>query len=214
VAVKRTGHWTQPAGIGAGTVVAIALIVALIHSFLANAGTPRKPVIHQIALLKPPPPIPKPEEKPPEPEVKKEELKLPEPEPEAPKDSQNEPPPGQDLGVDSAGGAGTDGFGLVGRKGGRDLLAGGGYSAVIQRQLQDELAKNKKLKREGYRAVVTLWFSRDGRIQRFELTGSTGKSSTDDMIKLSLSEMPPLNPPPPEDYPQPIRVRVTSRGPG
>ncbi|WP_052700215.1 hypothetical protein [Methylocucumis oryzae] len=71
-----------------------------------------------------PPPPPK-VEKPPEPEVKNE-VEQPEPEPEEPlPDVADEPPPG-DLGLDAEGTAGSDGFGLAARKGGRGLLGGGG----------------------------------------------------------------------------------------
>ncbi|HAZ42809.1 MAG TPA: TonB-dependent receptor, partial [Methylococcaceae bacterium] len=37
-----------------------------------------------------------------------------------------EPPPGENLGVDADGAAGGDSFGLVGKKGGSGFLGGGG----------------------------------------------------------------------------------------
>lgn len=202
-----------------GAFALVAAVVAIIHGFLADAGTHRKPSLRIIAVLRPPPPPPPPTPKPPEPEMKKEEVKLPESTPEeAPKPADNEPPAGKDLGVDADGSAGSDGFGLVGRKGGRDLLAGGGrfafYTMIIQQQLQDELAKNKKLKSGDYRAIVKIWLAPDGKIKRFELAGSTGNSETDKLLKLSLTDMPAFRTPPPEDLPQPVRLRITSRGAG
>ena len=112
----------------AGGLILIVLIGFIIH-FISNIkDKPEKKErkIQAISLTKPPPPPPPPPkvEKPPEPEPE-EKIEQPEPEPEDIPDVADEPPPG-DLGLDAEGTAGSDGFGLAARKGGRGLFGGGG----------------------------------------------------------------------------------------
>ncbi|MPZ43711.1 MAG: energy transducer TonB [Betaproteobacteria bacterium] len=208
-------------------VAAAALVAAVIHGFLQQAAKPRKSSVQQIMLLRPPPPPPpKPQEKPPEPEMKQE-VKLPEPEktPE-PAPAKDEPPADKVLGLDAEGGPGSDGFGLAARKGGRDLLSIGGggngsdgrrfayYTARIQQQLQEALAREPKLRQEDYRAIVKIWLARDGRIERVELVNGTGNSATDGLLRATLAGLPALAEAPPETMPQPVRLRITSRAAG
>lgn len=202
-------------GVGLGLVVAVILGLGL-KDFLVSDKPAKKPKLQQITLIKPPPP-PLPEKKPPEPEIKKEEVKIDQPKPdEVPKPADNEPPAGKDLGVDADGSAGGDGFGLVGRKGGRDLLAGAGgkfagYTTLLRQQIQEYMAKDKRLRSVDYKVVVRIWMARDGRVEKFELSGSTGNPDTDSSIKLALANLPSIKEQPPEDMPQPIKLRITSR---
>jgi protein TonB len=160
-----------------------------LYVYLQNPVKSTKPKAQQIAVLRqqPPPPPPKPQEKPPEPEIKKEEVKLPDPDPE-PKQADNEPPPAENLGVDAAGGAGSDGFGLQGRPGGRDITTigpqtggGGGngskfawFASLVQNHLQDELLRRDKLRQSSYKTVVKVWFTERGTIDRVEVVDGTG----------------------------------------
>jgi protein TonB len=160
--------------------------------------------------------------KPPEPEVN-EEVKLPEPDPQPKADEA--PPPGEQLGLDAEGSGNGDAFGLAAKKGGRDITTIGGgtgnaraqfawFTGMVQTLLQDQFQKNDKLRRADYRAVVKVWFAHDGSVERFELAGSSGNAEIDQNLKLSLRDMPRLKQPPPEDMPQPVKLRVTSRGAG
>jgi TonB family protein len=98
---------------------------------ITSEDSEKKSRVAMVALLKPPPPVkekppPPMKEKPPEPEVQKKEAiqevrEIAKPE-EAPPDKGDDKPAGDQLGVDAQGGAGSDSFGLVGKKGGRDLL--------------------------------------------------------------------------------------------
>ena len=141
---------------------------------------------------------------------------MPEPEPEpVPEEAQSdEPPPGEDLGLDADGVAGADGFGLRAKKGGRGLIGGGDrnrwYAGVIQRSLQDLLAGNDDARGAKYAVVVKLWISADGRIERFELNDSTGSTASDAALRKTLSGLQ-LSDSPPEDMPQPVKLRVVSR---
>jgi protein TonB len=199
-------------------VVVIAVISLLgfgLKELLGSGGKAKKQTVHNISLLKPPPPPPppKPQEKPPEPEMKKEEVKIDQPKPDAP--NQDNAPEGKQLGVDAEGGTGSDGFGLVGNKGGRDLLAGGkGAFAFYTNQLQDELARNKKLKRLDYRVMVRVWLSKSGSVQRVDLGGSSGDAEIDETLRMALAAAPALRDAPPENMPQPIRIRIMNRGAG
>lgn len=180
---------------------------------------PRPKPVQQISLVRPLLP-PKPVEKPPEPEKPKEEIheevKVPE---EAPKDEG--PPPGEDLGLDAAGGAGGDSFGLVGRPGGTDItkIGGGGaggdraawFSGQLQREIQQALMRNPKLRGDDWSVVVRLWFSPEGAVRRVELAGTSGKADTDALLRGELAALPPLREKPPEGLPQPVRMRIASR---
>jgi periplasmic protein TonB len=215
--------WFKRIGLVVGLFVGLGLIAVVIKGLMESGGGHKKPSVAQIQLLKPPPPPPpKPEEKPPEPPVKKEEVKLPEPEkaPE-PQPAQAEPPPGPNLGVDANGTGSGDSFGLVGKPGGRDIttIGGGGgggnpyaaYHQLLQKQIQQALARNSKLRGAQFKAIVKLWLSPDGHVKNFELVGSSGEAATDDLIKTALSEVSALGEPPPAEMPQPVRLRVTSR---
>lgn len=207
-----------PKLVGTAVVIGVAvLMVSMVRDFLDAPVKAPKKTAQQITLLTPPPPPPKLEEKPPEPEVK-EEVKLEEPEPveDLPEEATDEPPPGADLGVDAEGGAGGDGFGLIGRKGGRGLLAGAGdpfvaYAMRVQRNVEDRLSGDADTRRKAYSVVAKIWVSANGRIERAELADSTGNQDVDTALERNLAALPPLAEAPPQDMPQPIRLRISSR---
>ena len=202
-----------------GTLVVIgisAFMVSVVRDFLDAPATAPKKGPQQITLLTPPPPPP-PLEKPPEPEVQ-EEVKLEEPETveDMPEDAADEPPAGADLGVDAEGGAGGDGFGLIGRKGGRGLLAGAGdpfvaYAMRVQKNIENLLSNDAETRRKAYSVVAKIWVGASGSIERAELAESTGNQDVDAALERNLAALPPLAEAPPQDMPQPIRLRISSR---
>lgn len=211
----------------AGGIVILGLMAWGVVLLIAGGSKATKPRAQVIAVLRqqPPPPPPKPEEKPPE--IKKEEVKLPEPEPTPEPKAADEPPPAQNLGVDAAGTGAGDSFGLEGRKGGRDITtigevgngAGGRakfafFTNMVQAHLQEELSRNKKLRSIDYKAMVRIWFGVNGKVDRAELVGSTGNPDIDSTLATALAEISPLSSAPPSDMPQPIKLRLTSRGAG
>ncbi len=183
-------------------------IVYFVHQVVSGVPTQPKRVVQQITLLAPPPP---PVEQPP-PEIPKvQEMQEVEPPPQAAND---EPPPGADLGVDADGSAGGDSFGLVGKKGGRDLMAGGPfawYAGVLKQDITGLLAENKRVRKGHYTLVLNLWIDANGRVQRFELVNSTGSADLDHSLKVALSELDRVHEAPPGDMPQPVKLRITSR---
>jgi periplasmic protein TonB len=182
----------------------------LLDNVLNSGGAQTKKTVQQISLIQPPPPPPPPkvEEKPPEPV--KEEVKVNEPPPEK---NDQEPPPGKDLGVDADGGAGGDGFGLIGRKGGRDLLDSGGfgwYGNQVKAGIYDALMGDECTRKARYSVVIKVWVVSSGKVQRVELEGSSGNPEVDTCITRALPGVHVADAPP-EDLPQPIRIRVAAR---
>lgn len=202
----------------------IAVIVAVIYligqiKFEKKEKKDKKP--QQITLVKPPPPPPPPPkaEKPPEPPKEKIEEPQPEPEPEPepePLPDAEEAPPG-DLGLDAEGGAGSDGFGLVGRKGGRGLFGGGGghpfarYGRMAANEIQSVLSENDELRRKGYTAVGKLWLKPDGAIDRIELARGSNDDRIDELLNRMLRRVKKLSEAPPPDMEQPIKFKITVR---
>src|SRR5499427_5003755 len=205
------------------TVVALS-VTALVLGLLAygaraliSEAPPKRHQVQQISLVRPPvPPPPPPQEERPKEEVKQE-IKQPEP-------KDDSPPPDVPLGLDAKGTSGGDNFGLAGRPGGREITSLGDkgtgdgrgflfYANQLQAQLQDELNQQKKLRGSDYRATVAVWIGADGRVQRVDLTGSTGDPDTDKLLRTAIAEARRLKAPP-ENMPQPVRLRITSRGAG
>lgn len=209
-------RWLPYAGISA-IVVGFGIGVYAIVSSLGGTAPPPQPKVQQISIVQPPPPPPPPPEMeeppPPEPE---QEVDVPEPEPEpVAQDESNEPPPGEDLGLDAEGVAGADGFGLRAKKGGRGLIGGGDanrwYAGVVQTDLQRMLSEIDELRRGRYTVVVRIWVDEDGRLTKTEVVGTSGNSDRDRAIERALESGARLSQSPPEDMPQPIKLRISSR---
>jgi protein TonB len=207
----------------------VPLLVGVILSLLIGVGVYRlgnmfdkpaqtKKQVQQITMIQPPPPPPPPPEvKPPEPEIQ-EKIEEPKPEPEPEPEQAEEPPPGEDLGVDAEGTAGADGFGLVGKKGGHGLLGGGGGNAVVwygqqlHRQVADQLQKSLGDKARGrkYSVIVNIWVGPDGGISRAELGNSAGSGEVDEAIRTALAGLRVKLQAPPGNMPQPVKIRIRS----
>jgi protein TonB len=196
--------------------VVVTLAVLFIKQMLA-AVPPSKKAVQQVTLLQPPPPPPPPPkvEPPPQPEI--EEVKAPEPEPEPAPDAPDAPPPGDNLALDADGGAGGDAFGLLGKKGGRALIGGEGgsafawYASRIQTDVQDALEERDDIRRKRYSVRVNMWLATDGTVRKVELVGSSGSAEMDRTLRAALTSLKQVATRPPEDLPQPIRLRIASR---
>jgi periplasmic protein TonB len=214
---------TKPArpkwpAVAAGVGVAALLFVGayFVRQFLGAEVEPPKKVVQEVRIIRPPPPETLPP--PPPPPPPEEEVDVPEPEMKPDPTPSDEQPPGEQLGVDAVGSGAGDGFGLVGRPGGRDLLATGGggnnyawYAGLIKDEILDQLGDEKKARSGSYTVSVRLWVRRDGTVERASLVGSSGDKERDRAIEATLSRLTRVSQPPPADMPQPITLRIVSR---
>lgn len=202
-----------------GAAAALLIVGGGLYLFFGSMGAtdaPKPPEVQQISLVQPPPPPPPPPEleEPPPPEVQEVDIEEPEPEPIA-EEISDEPPPGDDLGLDADGVAGADGFGLKAKKGGRGLIGGGDrnkwYAGVIQTDLQSLLADIEEIRKGRYVLVMRIWVGADGSLEQAEVVRGTGDAALDAAITRALGGGLRLSHAPPDDLPQPIRLRISSR---
>jgi protein TonB len=205
-----------PLLIGGILMLLMAIGVWLLRGYLASAPPTTKKVVQEIQVIRPPPPPPDTPPPPPPPPEEKVEIDEPQPEQQPDPAPSDEPPPGEQLGVDAEGTGAGDGFGLVGRKGGRDLLASGGnavkrYVNIIKDEVQDKLSNDPELRGVAFSASIRLWIREDGTVERAQLVGSTGNAERDRAIGAALGRLRRLSQGPPAGTPQPISYKLVSR---
>ena len=200
-------------GISLAVIAVVGALVWFVVRSLGDKVEPTKKVVQQVQIIRPPPPPP---DVPPPPPPEPEEVAVPDPEEPDVADS-DQPPAGDQLGLDSEGVAGGDGFGLLGRKGGRDLLAAGSgdqynwYGQILKSDLLDKLAEIRDIRRDRYSVVVRLWLTADGHIQSFKIASSTGDPQLDKDLVAALESLGKVSEMPPAGLPQPVRLRIVSR---
>lgn len=213
--IKPPRRWVSIVVIAVLGAAIIAIVTWGIMSLMGGkSGKPRKPPVVTLLPDKPPPPPPPPkEEKKPEPPKENKDVKI-EPPKEALQPAQNEP-----LKMEGAAGDGDSAFGsgTVGREyaGGNIGATGavqGMYAGRLQRHLQEQLSRNRKLKESDYRVTVRVWLRRDGSVEKADLAQSTGNNGLDELLREALLQVAAMREAPPENMPQPIRIRVTARG--
>lgn len=212
--IKPSRRWVSIVVIAVLGAALIALVTWGIMTLMGGkSGKPRKPPVVTLLPDKPPPPPPPPkEEKKPEPPKENKDVKI-EPPKEAPQPAQNEP-----LKMEGAAGDGDSAFGAgtVGREYAGGAIGGAGmqgmYAGRLQRHLQEQLSRNRKLKESDYRVTVRVWLRRDGSVEKADLAQSTGNSGLDELLREALLQVAAMREAPPENMPQPIRIRITARG--
>lgn len=213
MAPKRKKRWPLVVvclGISVLGVGAITLVRGMIAG---GPGQPKK-VIQEVHLIRPPPPPP--DVPPPPPPPPEEKIDLHEPENQPDPTPSDEPPPSEQLGLDAEGSAGGDAFGLLGHKGGRDLLGSGGsayawYAGLLKNEIADQLGNEKQARKGEYSVVVRVWVREDGTIERVRIVQSSGDRDRDRAIEAALSKVTRLSQAPPANMPQPISLRIVSR---
>jgi periplasmic protein TonB len=215
---KRRSKWTRYAPLLLGVVTTTTLGgvgVFFIRQLISTPPPQQKQVVQEVRLIRPPPPPPETEPPPPPPEVEEELVDLPEPEP-TPDSPSDEPPPGELLGLDADGVAGSDGFGLAARRGGRDLLGKGGdkfawYAGMLKTDLVNFLSDHRDLRSKAYSVNVRLWLDGHGAVTRVDLASSTGDKDLDRQLRDLLASLQRVAEAPPSDLPQPVQIRIVSR---
>jgi len=207
---KKWLHWALLGGLG----LALLALMGWGVLSLMNGKTDKPKKQPKISLLpdRPPPPPPPKDERKPEPPKDTKEVKAESPKEPMPQ-AENEP-----LKMEGEAGDGPSAFAagsvskdyVGGSVGGR--MQQGLFSGRLQRYLQDELNRNRKLKQSDYRVSLRVWLTKDGAIQRVELAQSTGSEAIDELLKQTLLQAAAMREAPPENLPQPINIRVTARG--
>jgi periplasmic protein TonB len=197
-------------------VVILGLIWFVRVMMTAKIDKPKRETAQIVKLIRPPPPPPEPPPPPPPPEEKIDEP-LPQDTP-TPEPAQDEAPPAaESLGLDAEGVAGADGFGLAARKGGRELLSGGGsafawYTSMLKDSIVNVLSEDERIRRGSYQVTVRVWLSRTGDVEKIKLASTSGDRELDRAIERSLEKMAKVREAPPIEMPQPITLRILSRG--
>lgn len=217
--------WLKRIGIILVVLGALGLIGYLLKGLLSGGSTHKKEIT-TIKLIPdepppPPPPPPPPKDEPKEIKEIKEVKEVPQPKPE-------QTPPAEVLKMDGPAGDAPSQF-QAGSVSNEDYKGGelgnkiGGtvnkyqfawYTDLIKTQIENAMEKDKSLANGSYKVVVKVWVAASGRIERYELVGSSGDADKDALVKKALDEMPPLSEAPPGDMPQPVKLRVTARSVG
>jgi protein TonB len=127
------------------------------------------------------------------------------------------------LGLDAEAVAGGDSFGLVAKRGARELLATVDdearrgqeftfFASSLRQHIQDELEQVTDLRTSNYTAEIAIWITGDGSIPRAEVRRSSGDANVDRLLREALISLRAMTIEPPRDMPQPVRLRISSRG--
>jgi protein TonB len=197
-----------------GLLAAVGVLVWFLHGLLSTKDHKQARTVQNITVIRPPPPPPPPEQPPPPPPPDKIQEQVPQSEPDPTPD--NSPTPSQQLGLDSDGSAGDDGFGLAARKGGSDIAGSGGaafawYTGKLRDEVTDRLSSDNKLRGKKYIIGVRIWLATDGRIKDVKMTSGTGNRDIDSAIASDIAALGRLSESPPIEMPQPISLQIVSR---
>jgi protein TonB len=217
--------------IGARVVAALLIgagLVTLQRQLVGERSHPLRQVQRVALVSSPRPPAPsKPVERPPEPKAEPTEIAV------ATEPLAQSPAPDPNLGVDAAAEGAGDSFGLVGKRGGRDITTIGdehgsgtgaagapapalqrfnhaAYAGLVRQRLQNDLQAAPELREHEYVSIVYLWIDAAGRVERLELQQSSGRPETDIALRRAFAALAPL-PEPPPGLPQPLRLRVSAK---
>jgi periplasmic protein TonB len=197
--------------------VGLLAFVSFVRDFAKKPEKPEREVPQVVNIVRPPPPPEQPPPPPPPPPEEKIEEPLPQdaPEPEAADDA---PSLDEQLGLDAEGVAGGDGFGLAARRGGSDITGSGSgaafawYTGMLKDSVLDALSDDERIRKGDYRITVRIWLDPDGAIERVSLTDSTGNADLDSAIENALRRVGRVRQAPPLEMPQPVTLRIVSRG--
>ena len=208
---RRPPRWV-PVVVG-GAAICLAIFGVYLWARHMMSAKPQKvrQVPQVVQLIRPPQDTPPPPPPPP-PEKIEEPLPQDQPTPDQTPDS-----PDQQLGLDADASAGGDAFGLAARKGGADLVGTGTaifgrYTALVKEAIQDALGDEDAVRKGNYTAIVRVWLANDGRVERAVLVQGTGKRDVDKAIELALTRVQRVPEAPPLEMPQPIVLKVVSKG--
>lgn len=202
-------NWLPQTAVVVVVVLAVGLAVWM-KNFVGDQPVEQKKIIQQVSIIAPPPPPPPPPKQEPEPEIEEEPMEelMDESMPDEPMDNSL----ASDLGIDAEGAAGSDGFGLAARKGGRGLLGGGSpYAADVQTQITDLLTADDKLKYKEYSVVLKVWVDQFGKLEKYQVQQQSGNPEVEDLLRDAIASISGFGASPPLEMPQPIKLRIRSQ---
>lgn len=85
------------------------------------------------------------------------------------------------------------------------------YAGVVKNQIENALERDKELSVAQYKLVVTVWLSASGKIDRLEFSNVDATDDIQRVIKSVLENMPAIRDTPPQDMPQPIKLRIAAK---
>jgi periplasmic protein TonB len=206
-------YWTRLGGAVFGVLLILGFSWFVRTMMAGKIGKPARQV-QIVQLIRPPPPPPPPEQSPPPPEKVDEPLPKDTPEPKP----DDEAPPAEPMGLDAQGTAGEDAFGLAARRGGSDLVGGSGnaafawYTNRLKDAVVEKLSSDAKIGSKKFSLSVRVWIEADGRIRQVKLVTTTGDRQLDQRIESALSSLSRLSDAPPLEMPQPVSLKIVSRG--
>jgi protein TonB len=212
--VARPQSALKNLSITGGALLALLLIagfVWMVRGLMASKNDKPERAVQTVTVIRPPPPPP---EQPPPPPPEKVEQPVPQ---DQPKPNPDDPPPAPapQLGVDAAGTAGSDAFGLAARSGGSDLVGGTGtaifawYTSKLKDALVDCLSSDPKLRGRKFTGQVRLRLDPTGQVKDAQLVGTTGNHDVDGQIAADALGCRVAEPP--LELPQPLTLQVVSR---
>jgi protein TonB len=209
---KRIARWMLVLLGAPLSAVVVYGFVILVRNILDKPAQPSRPTVQIVQLMRPPPPP----VEPPPPPPPEEKIEEPLDQAKAEDTPPEEAAPSEQLGLDADGSAGADGFGLAARKGGRDLIGGGAsfgwYTTLLRDSIQDVLAGDDRIRKGNYQVQVRVWMAADGTVEKVLLAQSTGDADLDGYIRVALGRLGKLRDSPPIEMPQPVTLRIVSRG--
>lgn len=191
-------------------IVAVLLIVFVRHMLNSKHQSSTRQVAQVVKIIRPPPEaLPPPPPPPPE--------KLEQPIEQEPQQAPQDAAPAESLGLDADASAGGDSFGLQARPGGRDLVGTGTgafvwYTSMLKDSILQTLSDDDHVRKGSYQVNVRIWLTQDGRVERIKLASTSGNRDLDSAIEAALTRLQRVHEAPPLEMPQPITLRIVSRG--
>lgn len=233
-------EWVKRNLVRLAVLVPLAVVFILVRNYVTHVrpeghvSTQRVTLMNQPKAEAPKPPPPEPKEVVREPKPQDPSQPFQKFEDYGPGDDSPQGPRDDNLGLDTEGAGSGDSYGLVGKRGAQDITTLGpatvggqgpqgrghggamakfaGYATMVKNSMASELNRHDSLRTANYDAVVMVWIDEDGRIKRIKLAKSTGIAKMDEDLREALSGMPALSLPPPSEMPQPIDLRIVSKG--
>jgi TonB family protein len=214
--------------------VGAGMLTLLLRAFLTST-TEREAFVQPVTLTAPPPPPQQEEKKPPdEPPPPPSTLEQNTPNESEGPGAGGTPGPASEgpnlastgpLGLNEAGGAGGDSFGLAARRGGHELLltappGGGGaspiprfieFASLVQAHLESQLNRFEDLRQSCYSVQVKVTVGASGVIDEVKISRSTGDHELDAKIRAALLDLAPMSATPPPGMPWPVGLKILSR---